>query len=122
MAPLIVTEQHGFLPKKSCESNLLECIYVISEFISKDQRKYLQIYCILTFKRPLILEITGKTPAIVKDFSSWEELSVSGTTGRRNGCFHSISVIGNAKYFTLDRKILDMSSLKRIREFTQMKS
>ncbi len=33
---MIVKEQHGFLPKRSCVSNLLECMDIVSEILEED--------------------------------------------------------------------------------------
>ena len=76
--PFIVQQQHGFLPKVSCISNLLECMNVIYDILEDDEcvdvlyLDFQKAFDTVGHKRLLSkLEaygVTGRTKDIVKDF------------------------------------------------------
>ena len=76
---MIAKQQHGFLPGKSCVSNLLECMDTVNEILTTDKQSVDILY--LDFQKAFdsvphkrLLDklkahgITGQTHAIVKDF------------------------------------------------------
>ena len=78
VAPMTAKQQHGFLPEKSCVSNLLECMHTVNEVLTTDKQSVDILY--LNFQKAFDLVphkrlldklkthgITGKTRAIVKD-------------------------------------------------------
>ena len=79
VTPMIVKEQHGFLPGKSCVSNLLECIDTVNEILTNGsgsadilyldfQKAFDSVPHIRLLKKLGAYGINGKTLAIVKDF------------------------------------------------------
>ena len=80
MALLITDEQHGFLPGKSCVSNLLECMDKIYEILAKGEcvdvlyLDFQKAFDSVPHQRVLnkikAYGITGKTFATIKDFLS----------------------------------------------------
>ena len=81
VAPMIAKQQHGYLPGKSCVSNLLECMDTVNEILTTDKQSVDILY--LNFQKAFhsvphkhLLDklkahgITGKTHAIVKYFLS----------------------------------------------------
>ena len=77
---MIASEQHGFLPGKSCVSNLLECMDAVSEILAEDGSAdilyldFQKAFDSVPHKRLLrkleAYGIAGKTLAIVEDFLS----------------------------------------------------
>ncbi len=77
---MIVKEQHGFLPRKSCVSNLLDCMDAVSDIIAEDGSAdilyldFQKAFDSVPHKRLLsklnAYGIIGRTLAIIKDFLS----------------------------------------------------
>ena len=82
---MIAKQQHGFLPGKSCVSNLLECMHTVNEILTTNKQSVDNLY--LDFQKAFDLVphkrlldklkthgITGKTRAIVKDLKGYLKL------------------------------------------------
>ena len=79
-APMITTDQHGFLPRKSCVSNLLECMDAVSDILIRDGAAdilyldFQKAFDSVPHKRLLCklraYGITGKSLAIIREFLS----------------------------------------------------
>ena len=81
VTPLIVKEQHGFLPGKSCVSNLLECLDTVNEILTNGsgsadilyldfQKAFDSVPHKRLLKKLETYGVNGKTLDIVEDFLS----------------------------------------------------
>ena len=82
----ICTEQHGFLPKRSCLSNLLDCIHHAYEILEENESidifylDFMKAFDTVPHKRLLkklkAYGIVGKTYAVIEDFLKNREFKV----------------------------------------------